>query len=122
MCNTYVVVSEVLSLYVMKSQQPLLLLLGVFTSLASASNHSSNSTDDEGLSGGALAGIIIGCIAVVALIGVAIWYFFLKEGAMYAMGSSGGSGSGSSSAASTSSAGGGNHLPMMALRVPEEDI
>lgn len=84
--------------------------------LALATDNMTNSTDD-GLNAGAVAGIVIGSVAGVALIGAAVWYFFLKDGAMY--GSRGGGGAMTSAAVGSNAAG--NHLPMVALRLANDD-
>lgn len=44
-------------------------------------SEANTNTTSDGLSGGAVAGIVIGSIAAVSLIGFAVWYFFLREGA-----------------------------------------
>ena len=93
--------------------QPLPLALLLVLPLATASN-SSNSTDD-GLSGGAIAGIVIGALAGVAVIGGIVFVLFFKEGAMY------GSKKSAPTPAPTSVSMSDNHLPMVALRVNEDD-
>jgi hypothetical protein len=86
-------------------------------SFVAADNHSTDTNSTGGLDGGAIAGIIIGVLAAVGLIGAGVWYFFLKEGAMYAAKTTAGG------AATTSSRIDSNHLPMMAMRVNgEEDL
>jgi len=77
----------------------------------------SNATEDEGLSGGAIAGIIIGCLAGAGAIGAAVYYFYLRPGA--SMGSMGSSGD---TPASTARHLGENNLPMVALRVKNDDV
>lgn len=99
--------------------QLVLLILGVFASLVDATDNSTNSTSD-GLSGGAIAGIVVGSIAGVALIGAAAYFLFLKDGAVYANVIGRGA-STASSAASISSSAGKNHLPMMAMRVSGDE-
>lgn len=42
--------------------------------------HSSSSDDDDSLSGGAIAGIVIGCIVGVALIAAIVWWVLKKRG------------------------------------------
>lgn len=84
---------------------------------ALATNDTNSSSD--GLDGGAIAGIVIGSLAGVAAIGAGVWYFFLKEGAMY--GSGGGSAAGAGGAAAVGSKLGANHLPMVALKVSGDD-
>lgn len=76
--------------------------------LASASN----STDD-GLSGGAIAGIIIGSLAGVILIGAIVWYFFFREMPAQA--------SGAATSVSIDANAQENTLPMVALRVSGHD-
>lgn len=93
--------------------QPLPLALLLVLPLATASN-SSNSTDD-GLSGGAIAGIVIGSLAGVAILGGLVWWLFFKEGAMYGMKSA-------PTPAPTSVSMSDNHLPMVALRVSDDDL
>lgn len=82
---------------------------------AAADNHSSDTNSTGGLDGGAVAGIIIGVLAALGLIGAGVWYFFLKEGAMY------GTKKVTAAAATTSSRMDSNHLPMMAMRVNNGD-
>ena len=97
-----------------------LVLLSAQQSLAA---NDTNTTND-GLSGGAIAGIVIGSLAGVAAIGAAVWYFFLKEGAMYGMGSAFRPGAPSAMTTSPAATGrklGENHLPMVALKVSEND-
>lgn len=81
--------------------------------LASATNHT-----DEGLSGGAIAGIIIGALAGVIIIGVLVYWYFFRE-----MGSE--AKSGDADADATASYAGGardqRDLPMVALRVSGHD-
>ena len=81
---------------------------------AAADNHSSDTNSTGGLDGGAVAGIIIGVLAALGLIGAGVWYF-LKEGAMY------GTKKVTAAAATTSSRMDSNHLPMMAMRVNNGD-
>ena len=100
----------------MKSHLPLV-ILSIFLQIALADNHT-NSTD--GLSGGAVAGIIIGVIAGIGLLGAGAWFLFFKEGAMYASVIGRGAPTGSAISSSASSLGG-NHLPMMAMRVNGDD-
>jgi hypothetical protein len=90
-----------------------------------ADNHT-NHTDhtDDGLDGGAIAGITLGCIAAIAAIGALVWFFFLKEDAMYGYGMRGAS-KGASAVEISSAASNGmhhNHLPMVALRDGDEDL
>jgi len=95
-----------------------LLLLGVFLHFAEAANDTN--TTGDGLSGGAVAGIVIGVVAGVGVLGALVWFLFFKEGAIY--GSVVGRGGSSGSAISTAgSASGGNHLPMMAMKVSGDD-
>ena len=97
----------------MKSLQALLFPFSLST--AFASNHTGNSTDDDsGLSGGAVAGIVIGSLAGVTAIGVGVWYFFLRKGAT-------GLGAASGPAMATAGKFGDNNLPMMAMRVNDND-
>ena len=94
-----------------------LLLLPVVSVIAD--NHTAETTTNStgGLSGGAVAGIIIGVLFGLGAVGGAVWFFFLKEGAMYKMG-----GAASAAApAAVSSRFGDNHLPMMAMRVNGDD-
>lgn len=79
--------------------------------LATASNHT-----DDGLSGGAIAGIIIGVLFGVVLIGALVRYLFFMEGAMY------GSKKGADTPAPTSVSMNENHLPMVALRVDDDEL
>ena len=92
-----------------------LLLLAAALPLVVASNHTNQTDDDDsGLSGGAIAGIIIGALAGVGAIGGLVYYFYLRPGAKMGMGGG---------AASTAGPAGGNNLPMVALRVNcDEDI
>ena len=62
------------------------------------------------MSGGAIAGIIVGSLAAVVIIGALVWYFF-----------KGGSKEGGSKAADTAAQMGSNSLPMVALRVSDDD-
>lgn len=82
--------------------------------LVTAATNDTNSTSE--LSGGAIAGIVIGSLAGVAAIGALVWYFFFMDGAMYA-GASGPAGA----ATTGGQAGGSNHIPMVALRVSGND-
>ena len=83
--------------------------------LVSADNHSTDTNSTGGLSGGAIAGIIIGTLAGVGVLGAGVWYFFLKESAMYKMGGA------AKSAAPVSSRFGDNNLPMMAMPVNDDE-
>ena len=67
---------------------------------------------DDGLSGGAIAGIIIGSLAGVGIIGALVWHFYLRKNA--SMGSK-------LNMASTSRSIGENALPMVALPVHGDD-
>ena len=90
-----------------------ILLFLSWLSAAIADNHSDTDTNSTGgLSGGAVAGIIIGVLAGLTAVGVGVWYFFLRGGAM-TMGGAG--------AATTAGKLGDNHLPMMAMRVNGDD-
>jgi len=89
-----------------------LLLLPIVSVIAD--NHT-NSTGD--LSGGAIAGIVIGALFGVGALGGAVWFFFLKEGAMYKMGGA----AVTAGPAAVSSRFGDNNLPMMAMRVNGDD-
>lgn len=91
----------------------LLFLVASALPLALASNATE---EDEGLSGGAIAGIIIACLAGAGAIGAAVYYFYLRPGA--SMGSMGSSGD---TPASTARHLGENNLPMVALRVKNDD-
>ena len=96
----------------MRGLQALLFLTFVWATLAS--NHTGNSTDDDdGLSGGAVAGIIIGSLAGVTAIGVGVWYFFLRSGATGMAAASG--------PMATAGKYGENNLPMMAMRVNNDE-
>jgi len=89
-----------------------LLLLPVVSVIAD--NHTAETTNSTGgLSGGAVAGIIIGGLFGLGAVGGAVWFFFLKEGAMYKMGGA----AVTAGPAAVSSRFGDNHLPMMAMRV-----
>ena len=77
-------------------------------------------TTSEGLSGGAVAGIIIGVVAGIGILGAVVWFLFFKQGAMYAS-VIGRGGTASTAASIASSAGGVNNLPMMAMKVSVDD-
>lgn len=97
----------------MQANNLLTLLALTSLPLASATNHT-----DDGLSGGAIAGIIIGSLAGVILIGLAVWWFFFR-------GMEGSTKSGGDDASIESYAGSGKRdgreLPMVALRVSGND-
>jgi len=88
------------------------LLLAAVLPLVVAHNHSDDG--DDALDGGVIAGIVIGSLAGVGLIAALVYYFYLKPGAMYG-----------SKIKMTSAATGGaiatNNLPMVALKVTDED-
>ena len=87
------------------------LLLAAVLPLVVASNHSDG---DDAMDGGVIAGIVIGSLAGVGLIAALVYYFYLKPGAMY----------GSKikmPPATTGAAVATNNLPMVALKVTDED-
>ena len=80
--------------------------------MASASNHT-----DDGLSEGAISGIIIGSIAGVILIGLCVWWYMNKG-----MGAKSAKRAGRTESYAAS-AGEGHELPMVALRAaPDDDL
>ena len=89
-------------------------ILFALVALVTAATNDTNSTSE--LSGGAIAGIVIGSLAGVAAIGALVWYLFFMNGAMYA-GASGPAGA----VTTGGQAGGSNHIPMVALRVARDD-
>ena len=72
--------------------------------------------DDDGdsLSGGAIAGIVIGCVAGLAIIGAAVWYFFMRPEGRFSM-------TQRAVEAGTSAGAEGNNLPMFAMRISGDD-
>ena len=86
------------------------ILLAAVLPLVVAHNHSDG---DDALDGGVIAGIVIGSLAGVALIGALVYYFYLKPGAMY--------GSKIKMPTTTGGAIATNNLPMVALKVTDED-
>ena len=102
----------------MNTMKPALALLLLHLHIALASNHTNDtSSDDGGLSGGAIAGIVIGVIAALGLVGAGV-YLYMMPGALKSLTGMGG---GSAAAAPTSKRMGDNHLPMMAMRVNNDD-
>lgn len=97
----------------MSSQGLLSLLTLACLSTVSATNHT-----DDGLSGGAIAGIIIGVLACLIIIGLVVYYFFFRD-----MGASAKDSGGSGTIGYAASAGDSDerHLPMVALRVSGND-
>lgn len=89
-------------------------LLAAALPLALASNHSNDTnTTSDGMSGGAVAGIIIGVLAGLGAIGGLVYYFYFRPGASM--------GSNAKTPATTARQFGENHLPMVALRVNGDD-
>lgn len=87
------------------------LLLAAVLPLVVAHNHSDDG--DDALDGGVIAGIVIGSLAGVGLIAALVYYFYLKPGAMY--------GSKIKVPTTTGGAIATNNLPMVALKVTDED-
>lgn len=96
-----------------------LLLVLTLVPLASAANDT-NATTDDGLSGGAVAGIIIGSLLVVSVIGAAVWHYQCRPKVRYPLIKFPGSAA-SGSAATTDAKATDNHLPMVAVRVNVDD-
>lgn len=98
-------------------QSALFFLLLSIVSVIADSDSGSGDDSTDGLSGGAIAGIIIGTLAVLGAIGGAVYYYLLRDGAkargrmMYSDKAPDG----------TASRFGDNHLPMMAMPVSGDD-
>lgn len=88
------------------------LLTLALVSTASATNHT-----DDGLSGGAIAGIIIGSLAGVILLGLGVWWFFIKDMGSETKGADGDAAVESYAGAPRTQ----RDLPMVALRVSGHD-
>lgn len=76
-----------------------------------ADSGSGDDTDD-GLDGGAIAGIVIGVLAALGVIGGLVYYYYYRPMKMESK---------STTPASTSTHFGDNHLPMVALKVSGDD-
>lgn len=79
--------------------------------LAAATNHT-----DDGLSAGEVTGIVIGSLATVVVIGGLIWYFFFMKGGAY------GTKKPSDEPVPTSVSTSENHIPMVALRIDDDEL
>lgn len=88
--------------------------------VVAANNDTDTDTNTTGLSGGAIAGIIAGVVVGLGALGALAYFLVFAEGARYGSlvyGSSAATGQ----PASTARKLGENNLPMMAMRVNDDD-